>query len=250
LTGAMKGIIQKIPFVESLRRTRADQLRKDTHINRAIASIRGEIYVEIGVHKGECFRRINAAQKFGIDPSPVNIGNEQLGKGEQLFVMTSDEFFSKHAENAIPSRRINVALVDGLHEFRQVVRDVLNLEKYMSTNGVIFVHDCNPPTREHAADVRAGGGAWNGDAWKIAYYIVKHRPDLSFFTLNCDWGLGVITGFHRTGLRCGELDAQIIEDCKNLDYDYLSQNRKGLLKLRTCYYSTVYFYVISKLRGM
>ena len=167
---------------------------KETHINRALSFCRGSTYVEIGVREGDCFRQIAAARKVGVDPSPLPTGYV-LASGESFHQMTSDEFFASDADQALADRSIDVALVDGMHEYVQTLRDVMNLERLMSPRGTVFIHDCNPKTRARAEDSRNPESLWNGDVWKVAYYLRTHRPDLRFFTLDCDFGLGVLTGF-------------------------------------------------------
>lgn len=112
----------------------------------------------------------------------------------------------------------------------------------MSRRGVVFIHDCNPPTRKHAG-VR-DDARWTGDVWKVAYYIREYRPDLSFFTLNCDWGLGVLTGFQSP--YAGPPSPEILETCKSLDYEVLAQNRKHILRLRSPLYSRIFFRFVHK----
>lgn len=209
---------------------------KETHINRALRSLNGRTYLEIGVRNGECFRQIIAPCKIGVDPDRQDFGKEL--PNESFYENESDEFFAQHADHLFTKQNIDVALVDGLHEFRQALRDVLNVERYISPNGIIFIHDLNPATRK-LAEVR-DGGAWNGDVWKIAYYLRKFRPDLHFFTLNCDFGLGVLTGFGRSQRKDSCLQA-IIDECKNLDYSVLERNRRTLLNLKPCWYSRFFF---------
>jgi hypothetical protein len=122
---------------------------------------------------------------------------------------------------------VHVALADGLHEFRQTLRDVLNLEKMMHPKGTIFLHDMNPLTRENAEDMN---GEWNGDVWKVAVYLQRHRPDLSYFTLDCDYGVGVVSGF--TVQPPESLPAEV-EAVASLDYDVLAQSRREILKLKS-----------------
>src|SRR6201986_3722040 len=59
------------------------------------------------------------------------------------FETTSDSFFSDQAA-FLEERPIDVALIDGLHTYEQVVRDVESTVRYLKDDGVIFLHDCNP----------------------------------------------------------------------------------------------------------
>jgi hypothetical protein len=211
------------------------ELRKETHINRALASFSGETrYIEIGVRDGACIREITASQKYAIDPFPV--GAEKIASdGTELYQVTSDIFFSEVTKSTFRGRSVHVALVDGLHEFEQTLRDILNLERLMVPAGVIFVHDCNPPTRRHAEDVN---GPWNGDVWKVAEYIRRCRKDLTFFTLDCDWGLGVVTSVSPSP---PTPDDRAIRETSRLDFSYLDANRSNVLNLKSPLYSRFFF---------
>ena len=140
--------------------------QKEAHINRALKHLNGHTYFEIGVRDGGCFNRIVADLKVAVDPAPIKFGSN-LASGELFFKTTSDNFFAEHAGKIFNRQRVDVALIDGLHEFSQCLRDVLNLEQFMAPKGLIFIHDLNPPTRKHSEI--ADGGEWNGDVWKVAY---------------------------------------------------------------------------------
>jgi hypothetical protein len=209
-----------------VRRQLEREYFKETHINRALGKVaRDTTYVEIGVRDGECIAQIRAATRIAIDPAPVGIENSAW-EGVVLHKQTSDDYFRTTAPVELRNRPVDVALVDGLHEFRQALRDVLNLEQYMSPNGVIFIHDCNPPTRENAENEN---GPWNGDVWKVALYLRRFRSDLKFLTLNCDWGLGVVSGFSTAAI---PPETRNIEQIAALDYDHLARDRKRILNLQ------------------
>jgi hypothetical protein len=59
--------------------------------------------------------------------------------------MTSDAFFASQTA-FLAQRGIDVALIDGLHCYGQVVRDVENTLRYLRDDGVIVLHDCKPPS--------------------------------------------------------------------------------------------------------
>jgi hypothetical protein len=213
-----------------------DDRRKETHINRALRRLKGHTYLEIGTRDGACFNQITAPRKIGIDPAPQGCGAGH-SSGERCFTMTSDEFFAAHAAQLFRTERVDVALIDGLHTFDQALRDLLHLEQVMAPRGVIFIHDMNPPTRNHS-ELR-NGGVWCGDVWKVAYYIRNYRPDLTLFTLDCDWGVGVLTGFGAA--TSAAPSAAILEQCRQINYDLLERQRHPLLRLRPVWYSHLFF---------
>lgn len=199
---------------------------KETFVAEALAARSSPTYVEIGVRWGESFRLAHAARKVAIDPLQTE-EMRHLHPHEVFFEMTSDEFFAGPASKLFAERGVDVALVDGLHEFRQALRDVLNLERFMSNDGVIFVDDCNPKTAERAGEAPRRG-AWNGDVWKVIRYLRDQRADLRVFTIEADQGLGVVSGFGRTP---GWPDDETVERYKRLDFESLRRSRREELRL-------------------
>ena len=72
-------------------------------------------------------------------------------------------------------------------------------------------------------------GPWNGDVWKVAHYLNRYCPDLRFHTLDCDWGVGVLSGF--SGIP-DEPDEALLREIESLDYSFLESNRRSILNLR------------------
>ncbi len=214
-------------------RLRRPHAFKETYIAAALARCEEPTYLEIGVREGECFRLAPAGRKIGIDPVECH-AIRPLRRGEEYFVMSSDEFFAEQAPHVLQPASIHVALIDGLHEFRQVACDLLNLEPYMRPDGLVFFDDMNPRSASRAADVPPGkvdvpgGVVWNGDVWKIAALVARARPDLTLTTVDADQGVGVLSGFGSG--RDEDLRAEI-ERCKALDYSELESVREQLLHL-------------------
>jgi hypothetical protein len=145
-----------------------------------------------------------------------------------FFEKTSDAFFAEDAPTLFAATRIDVALIDGLHEFGQDLRDLLNLETYMNPGGVIVLDDLNPLEERFSSD-QPTGGHWNGDVWKVAAFLRGERPDLFFCTIDADQGIGIVTGF--TGGRPERPSAGTIKSYKALRYAYLHEHRRNLLNL-------------------
>lgn len=210
-----------------LRRRLAPNRFKETYVNRALARYdRPTRYFEIGVREGESFRLARADSKFGIDPERT-ASMSVLRPGERFFEATSDEFFAEQAAEVLEPRSVHVALIDGLHEFRQALRDLLNVEPYMRHDGVVVVDDCNPRTAERASEVPIGG-AWNGDVWKVPAYLLEARPDLRVATIDADEGVGLVSGF---GTDPPKPDPAEIERFKSLPYEHLARDRENVLNV-------------------
>lgn len=150
--------------------------------------------------------------------------------------MTSDAFFEDQAA-FLKQRRIDVALIDGLHTYKQVLLDVENTLRYLRDDGVIFLHDCNPTrasvacAAESYADFRAQNRwweiDWSGDVWKAIVYLRSTRQDLRIAVLDCDWGVGI--------LRKGTPESRLTyspAQIEALDYGDLAADRDRLLNLK------------------
>jgi hypothetical protein len=199
-------------------------------------------YLEIRVNKGKNFFPIKARQKIAVDPS-FNIARKRKLKwilknpsnlSAKYYEITSDDYF----ENVKNNLQLDVVYIDGLHTFQQSLKDVNNSLKYISENGVIVLHDCNPPHEaaaypadsiDQAAALNLPGwnGEWCGDVWKTICYLRASRKDLKIIVLDCDYGLGIIT----RGKAINDLNLKE-EDLAVMTYDDLSRNRNELLNLK------------------
>ncbi|KKR03512.1 MAG: hypothetical protein UT31_C0018G0003 [Parcubacteria group bacterium GW2011_GWF2_39_13b] len=209
-------------------------------IQKIIDKISAKAYLEIGVEYGTVFMRIKAREKIAVDPELKISGKKKLVNlidifKNKYFSITSDEFFSRY-NNLFPDKKIDVAFVDGLHTHSQSLKDIENCLKYLDKKGIIIVHDCSPQNEFSAAPVRkiseqAGEKKWNGDVWKAIVQLRSTRPDLQIFTLDCDYGLGII----RKGQPESMLDYSS-EQIKEMAYEDLAQNRQKFLNLRNVDY--------------
>jgi Methyltransferase domain len=212
-------------------------------VQRALAGRPNPVYLEIGVSRGQAFQRIAADVKIAVDPAfKLSDRTRELaeakGRATHYFETTSDAFFEN--ETAFLERHpIDVALIDGLHTYEQVVRDVENTVRHLRDDGVIFLHDCNPPFA--LAGRRADSwedfiaqqkgplviGVWNGDVWKAIVQLRSTREDLLVGVLKCDQGVGFV--------RKGSPESSLfysVEQIEALTYADLKADRKRLLNLK------------------
>lgn len=178
---------------------------------------------------------VNAADSF-MTVTNLNPPGPRSQQSLKYFQMTSDEFFEQHAREVIAHRGIDVAFVDGLHEWRQAVRDVENCLQYLNDGGVIVMHDCSPNRAivatpyselEQARKLPEWDGTWTGDVYRAVLWLRSQRCDLEVQVLDCDWGVGLV---RRAETRKPlQLDPNRIS---SFSYTELAANRRELLNLR------------------
>jgi SAM-dependent methyltransferase len=196
-------------------------------IRRELRRFRRPRYLEIGVHRGAVFLRVRAWRKVGVDPAPkiprwkwLTHPNAVLrGEVEEA---TSNAFFAKlDAEE-----RFDVVFIDGYHSHRQALRDIESALRHLGAEGVILVHDCNPPTAATAGpDPVEGEFLWCGEVWKAIVELRATRPDLRIATIDADFGVGVVRRGTSTPL---DLDPSAIA---SMTYEDLDADRERLLGL-------------------
>jgi SAM-dependent methyltransferase len=212
-------------------------------VQQALAMRSNPVYLEIGVSRGQAFQRISADVKFAVDPAfrlterTRELANAK-GRVVEYFETTSDAFFDNE-KVLLEQHPVDVALIDGLHTYEQVVRDVENTVRHLKDDGVIFLHDCNPPfelagRRAESWDefmAQQSGplkiGIWNGDVWKAIVELRSTRPDLLVGVLKCDQGVG----FVRKGSPESTLPYSP-EQVEALTYADLKADRTRLLNLK------------------
>jgi hypothetical protein len=218
-----------------VNRIKAVQLALDARVK--------PVYLEIGVSHGRAFRRITADEKIAVDPAfKLSARSRRLAdakaRATYYFETTSDAFFANETA-FLEQHGVDVALIDGLHTYGQVVRDVENTLRYLRDDGVIFLHDCNPPLALIArpatsqADFMAQQkgplviGVWSGDVWKAIVHLRSTRPDLHVAVLKCDTGVGVV--------RKGSPESQLAYSSAQIEaltYADLAADRERLLNLK------------------
>jgi hypothetical protein len=206
-------------------------------------------YLEIGVFNGHIFFRIKSSFKVAVDPEFKFDSLRKMGKiilnpynlFNQYFEKTSDAFFVENAEQIFSKKRIEIALIDGMHEYEFALRDIENTLRYLSGDGVIVVHDCNALTKESSSSYSEwkaghGTGTWNGNIWKTILHLRSLRSDLNVFVLDCDHGLGIITK-RKTEKTLPYTQDQIAR----FKYDDFNANREQWIGLREAKYFYEYF---------
>ncbi|WP_339904647.1 class I SAM-dependent methyltransferase [uncultured Cyclobacterium sp.] len=134
-------------------------------------------YLEIGLQTGLCRDNVKATQKTTIDPDK--------NANSPTFLMTSKEFFS------INQKKFDIIFIDGLHHSSQVYEDILESLNILNLKGTILLHDMLPTSKEMQQVPRISK-VWTGDCYKAFIKLRIERTDLEMYTIDTDWGIGVI----------------------------------------------------------
>ena len=146
-------------------------------------------YLEVGVAQGITMRRVQVQNRWGIDPVP-QFNVNRLPAGVRFFAMRSDEFFET---TQVPAD-FDLIFLDGLHEWRQKYRDLLNSLNRAGPNCLVLIDDVVPDDAmsahpDHMEALRqkdeAGifDGRWHGDVYKVLVAIRENHPELDFMLL-------------------------------------------------------------------
>jgi len=105
-------------------------LNKIAFVNLAVLNVlkkkKNCFYLEIGCDNDVTFNSISLPKKYKYGVDPREGGNIKK---------TSDLFFKNN------KKKFDVILLDGLHEYKQTQRDLLNSLKFLNNDGYIFIDD-------------------------------------------------------------------------------------------------------------
>jgi len=112
--------------------------------------------------------------------------------------------------------------IDVDHHFEQVYRDIINSLVYLKENGIIVMHDCNPPEEIYQREIRETP-CWTGTVWKAFVKMRQETEDIEMFVIDTDWGIGILNPSGKQ---------ELFECSENIyDYDVFAKYRKQALKL-------------------
>jgi predicted O-methyltransferase YrrM len=174
-------------------------------------------YLEIGVNTGTSLQYASSSKVVGVDPYP-NIEHD-LSDNTTIFSVGSDTFFAEENVEQLLDGKIELAFVDGLHQFDQVLKDFINIERHSNKDSVVLFHDIYPvvpatATREWNTYY------WAGDTWKFMHIVNKYRPDLTIKTIpTFPTGLGFVTNLDPSSNILKDNYKSIVEEYIYLKYD-------------------------------
>ncbi|MCK5680413.1 class I SAM-dependent methyltransferase [bacterium] len=187
-------------------------------LGRLLDFIEVKSYVEIGVEFGTTLKLVKPTTRaIGIDPAPQV--ESSLPENTSIYRCTSDNFFANNDLNYLLGSPFDLAFIDGLHVFEQVLRDFINLEKYAAPDSLVLIHDCLPLDCRTASRIRTTQ-FWSGDVWRIVPCLKRERPDLSLFTIpTYPAGLCLVGGLDAGSELLSKNYDLIVDRYLNLEYD-------------------------------
>jgi len=197
-------------------------------LRRMHSTLRPRIYVEIGVSAGNSIRLVGPATRaIGVDPGPKI--DQPLPRNVQIFALTSDDFFSGPAAQALAGAPIDLAFIDGLHHCEFALRDFMHLERLCARASTVLIHDCYPQSRLTAERERTTA-FWTGDVWRMVVALRRHRPDLKVQVIATPpSGLAVIRGLNPASTVLADRYDAIVAEMLALDYAVLDKDKDGML---------------------
>ncbi len=122
---------------------------------------------------------------------------EGFDDGMEIDFRTNELDISKCVKEIKHQRTLyDIILIDSWHEYETSFRDLKDAFDLVRVGGSLVVHDCLPPNEEVATPYFIPGG-WAGLTYKAYLDFVLKREDLRYFTVDTDWGCGVITKLQR-----------------------------------------------------
>lgn len=173
--------LARSPRVMVPARWMAAGTRSSRNLNELMAHRSAVRYLEIGVRDGATLEAVRSAHSVGVDPVPQIRAGVPTPRGIELHRVASDAYFA--ALEAIGSQAsFDVVFVDGLHEFRQAYRDIVNALWRLRPGGLVLIDDVVPASIEAAGPDIAGHGPWMGDVFRAVLALVPQADVLDWRT--------------------------------------------------------------------
>ena len=139
----------------------ADGLARWDVINHLISKSDSESirYLEIGCFKNECFSKVDAGFKIGVDPTSGG-----------TFRGTSEQFFESNAV------KFDVIFVDGDHSCSSIKFDIESALNNLAADGVVVAHDIIPTNEFEALPLRRST-SWCGVGWRPLPSLIRIYDD-------------------------------------------------------------------------
>ena len=172
---------------------RASAYWKKTDIINWLVKTHGyRSYLEIcTVGTGGCFREIDGSTLL-ICHRLMSRCPDDFSDGMTIdFRIAGSDIWDCVQQLKTRQLRYDVILVDPWHEYHPSYRAIEAALELVAERGTIIVHDCLPPTKR-CANPTYLPGEWCGVTYKAFIDFVLSRGDITYQTVDVDYGCGII----------------------------------------------------------
>ena len=148
------------------------------------------LYVEYGVRGADCIYQVLPYCKkvWGVDIAPSYYRHPDF----EFFQMSTREF-----KGVLETRKpvIDMAFIDACHKSEVVLQDFDDLFPYVIEDGLIFLHDTYPMSREYTSP------DYCNDCWRVPNALKnKYQGRIEILTLPVQPGLTMVKKLRQTPL--------------------------------------------------
>lgn len=211
-------------------------MQKQQIVNMLAARCGYKSYLEICTYTtGLTYSRIDRAQ-FSCCKRLMYRVPEGYSDNEPIDYSTESESSEELLRGILESgERFDIVFVDPFHTYEDSRRDIEIAIRLIIEKGAVVVHDCNPPN-EKSSSGHYIPGEWCGLTYAAFLDVVLNRNDIRYFTVDADYGCGIITGLDLPGITDPEQnDTGLTERWKTLEpterYGFFDRHRTELLRL-------------------
>ena len=111
---------------------------------------------------------------------------------------SSHEVTQRLMSERAPANLFDVVFVDSYHTYENSMTDLLGAFALIRSGGAVVVHDCRP-TDPHIVSPAFQPGCWCGVTYWAFVDFVLGRAGIEYFTVDADYGCGVIRKTSRRG---------------------------------------------------
>jgi hypothetical protein len=152
-------------------------------MNIIVDEIKPNCYVEIGIYISQTFNIISPKCKVAVGVDIENTAKQFIKDPKAIFIngTSSDALALLKEKNQL----IDLVFIDGNHDKTFVIEDFINMEKLLSNNGLILMHDTWPGTKEQTDE------KYCHNAYLAVAELRKLFPQFSFITIPIHPGLTI-----------------------------------------------------------
>lgn len=231
LPGKIQRKIQKKFFFDERKMDKKSEL-----INWFGSKYNYSSYLEISTYStGNYFNEVNknifkvreCLNYYPMEDSLMIIKNNTI-RADHKFKLSN--YQSRLLEIKEKNNLFDVILVDSFHTYDQSSKDIKTALELVSANGVIIVHDCNPPEEEITGNLWVAG-SWAGQTYESFIHFRKEYSHLESCVVDIDFGCGIIRCNHPPFNALNLREETDVADITK--WDYFSEHRHELLNIIT-----------------